>query len=152
MDDHFENEIWVEVDVPPSVNNLYIDVNYRPKGGGKRTCRRVLTQDGRIYKQIAGWAIKIAARDCGWEYNGERLSMCLDISFKDRRRRDITNCIKIIEDAAAEALEFNDTVVDAFLVRRVAPNKEKPGARLSITKIDSDTSNYTWPPLVRQTE
>jgi Holliday junction resolvase RusA-like endonuclease len=146
MDDHIKNELLVEVDVPPSVNNLYISV--RRKGA----CHRVLTSEGRNYKQVAGWAIIDAARECDWEYNGERLSMCLDISFKDRRRRDITNCIKIIEDAASEVLGFDDTMVDAFLVRRVAPNKKRPGARLYISKLDTDMSDYTWPPLVRNTD
>jgi Holliday junction resolvase RusA-like endonuclease len=61
----------------------------------------------------------------------------MDLVFRDRRRRDITNCIKIVEDAAAEALGFDDTVVDVCLVRRMGVDKHNPRARVSIQEIES---------------
>lgn len=125
----------VEIEVPRSTNNLYMDVPYRDKSSGKCRCRRVLTQEGRTYKDIAGYTIKAAANRAGWEYNGERLKITLHIYFKNRIRRDITNCIKIAEDAAAEALGFDDTVVDYFLVERAGIDKVLPRADLVISKI-----------------
>jgi Holliday junction resolvase RusA-like endonuclease len=79
---------------------------------------------------------KSAANHAGWEYHyGSRVSMILDLVFKDKRKRDITNCIKIVEDAVSEALGFDDRLVDAFLVRRVGIDRNKPRARISIQEI-----------------
>jgi hypothetical protein len=134
MDDNVQ-QFQAEIGVPRSTNNLYMDVSYRDKGTGKCRCRRVLTQEGRTYKDIAGYTIKAAANRAGWEYDGERLKMILRIYFENRIRRDITNCIKIAEDAAAEALGFDDTVVDSFLVERAGIDKVLPRADLVIIKI-----------------
>jgi Holliday junction resolvase RusA-like endonuclease len=126
-----------EVSIPPSVNNLYINRTWRDKKSGKRIVRRVMTKKARSYKQAAAWEVKGAALESGWEYTGKRISFHMDLVFRDRRRRDITNCIKIVEDAAAEALGFDDTVVDVCLVRRMGVDKHNPRARVSIQEIES---------------
>lgn len=138
--------INVTVDIPPSVNHLYFSRPYRGEDG-RSHCRRILTKEGKHYKTEAGWMIKMAANHANWTYReGERLSIGLTLTFKDNRRRDITNCIKIIEDAAAEVLGFDDTVVDAFFVRRAGYDKKNPHAILSIAKItEPDYSNRRGP-------
>ncbi len=79
---------------------------------------------------------KSAAAHAGWEYHyGSRLSIVLDLIFRDRRKRDITNCIKIVEDAISEALGFDDKLVDAFLVRRIGIDRDHPRANISIQEI-----------------
>lgn len=140
--------INVSVEVPPSVNHLYWSQTYRGKDG-RQHCRRLLTKDGKQYKESAGWIIKMAANHAGWIYHeGDRLSIGLTLTFKDRRRRDITNCIKIIEDAAAEILGFDDTVVDAFFVRRAGIDKNNPHALLSIAKVVEPDIKSRKPPTV----
>ena len=126
-----------EVAIPPSVNNLYINRTYRDKKTGKPITRRILSKEARTYKAAVGWEAKGEAMQAGWEYGGGRISMRLDLVFRDHRRRDITNCIKIVEDAVAEALGFDDRVVDAFLVRRTGVDKNLPRARVSIQEIKS---------------
>ena len=126
--------IDVEIDIPPSLNNLYFSMSYKAKDG-KYRCRRVLSSEGKAYKHAVGFIIKSAAQHAGWFYSGERLSMRLRLIFRDRRRRDITNCIKIVEDAASEALDFDDRVVDAFYVVRSGIDRENPRAYLTIAEI-----------------
>ena len=127
--------IDVEIEIPPSLNNLYFSMSYKAKDG-KYRCRRVLSGEGKAYKHGVGFIIKSAAQRAGWFYSGERLSMRLRLIFRDRRRRDITNCIKIVEDAASEALNFDDTVVDIFSVFRSGVDKERPRAYLTIAVIE----------------
>lgn len=138
--------INVSVDVPPSVNHLYFSRPYTKDG--RQHCRRILTKQGKDYKEAVGWIIKMAANHAGWTYHeGDRLSIGLTLVFKDNRRRDITNCIKIIEDAAAEVLGFDDAVVDAFFVRRAGIDKNNPHARLSIAKVvEPDIPSRRPPP------
>ncbi len=126
-----------EVSIPPSVNMLYLNRTFRDKKTGKQITRRILTQEAKTYKQVIGWEVVAIAMEKKWEYGGGRISMKLDLVFKDHRRRDITNCIKIVEDAVSEALGFDDRVVDSFLVRRTGVDKHLPRARVSIQEIES---------------
>ena len=124
------------VDIPPTVNHLYYDVPYKNRKTGKYHCRRRLSDEGKNYKETVGWTIKGQAQEDGWEYkSGDRIHITLDLTFGDNRRRDITNCIKVIEDAVSEALAFDDRVVDEFFVRRVGIEKGNPYAWVSIDKI-----------------
>ena len=128
--------LFILVDIPPTVNHLYYDIAYKKRGTSKYRCRRRLTDQGRDYKTAVGWTIKGKAQEFGWEYeSGDRIRITLDLTFGDNRRRDITNCIKVIEDAVSEALDFDDRVVDEFLVRRVGVEKGNPFAKVSIEKI-----------------
>lgn len=125
------------VSIPPSVNNLYINRTYRSKDTGKTVTRRILTNKAREYKEIVGWEAKASAMAANWEYGGDRISFRLDLVFRDHRKRDITNCIKVIEDSVAEALGFDDRVVDVFIVRRMGVDKHNPRARISLQEINS---------------
>jgi len=126
-----------EVAIPPSVNNLYINRTWRDKKTGKRIIRRIMTNKARNYKEMVGWETKAAAMAAKWEYRGDRISFKLDLVFRDHRKRDITNCIKIIEDSVSEALYFDDRVVDVFLVRRMGVDKHNPRAMISLQEINS---------------
>lgn len=118
---------YFEIPVPPSVNTLYANV----KGHG-----RVKTTESRQYQEIAGWAARAWAMENEWEYGGGRIEMHLRIWFPTRHRRDITNCIKIAEDSVANALGFDDTVVDKFTVERAGYDKENPRALIGVRELD----------------
>ena len=131
-----------EVSIPPSVNNLYINRTWKDRKTGKHVTRRILTQEAKTYKEVVSWEVTAAAMRAKWEYQGHRISFMLDLIFRDHRRRDITNCIKIIEDAVAEALGFDDRVVDYFLVRRMGVDKHHPVARVSIQEVSGPYQPY----------
>jgi Holliday junction resolvase RusA-like endonuclease len=133
------------ISIPPSVNNLYINRTWRDKKSGKRVIRRIMTDKARDYKQMAGWEAKAAAMEARWEYGGDRISFKLDLVFRDHRKRDVTNCIKIVEDSVAEALGFDDRVVDVFIVRRMGVDKHNPRARISLQEINSPNEIHRSP-------
>lgn len=94
---------------PESLNNAYSN----SKSGG-----RYLTEVGKLYKDEVGWLARAAAMEQRWTYGGERLKLTMLIHFPDRRRRDISNAIKLCEDALAEALGFDDEVIDEWHIWR----------------------------------
>ena len=106
------------IDVPPSVNNLY----------SNRGKARVLNTRGRAYKEYTSWTAKAWAQENNWTYAGGQVAMGLDLIFPNKIRRDITNCIKISEDAVTEALGFDDTKCVEFIVRLIGYDKENPKA------------------------
>lgn len=131
----FPEPLELEIPVPPSVNMLYSDVMFTDKMG-KRRVRRVLTKKAKAYKEEIGWMAISAANHAEWEYHDRaRISIRLELVFRDHRKRDITNCIKIVEDAISEALGFDDRIVDAFFVRRAGVDRNRPRARVSIQEI-----------------
>jgi len=106
------------IPVPPSVNNIYHNV-------GKS---RRMTGRAKIYKEQVGWIAKTWAAENNWAYDGGDVSMSLDLIFSNKIKRDITNCIKIAEDAVSETLGFDDRKCVEFIVKLVGYDKKNPRA------------------------
>jgi Holliday junction resolvase RusA-like endonuclease len=112
------NILHFQLPLPPSTNHLYRNV----PGIG-----RVLTGEARQYKTGAALITRSAAGLAGWEYRkGSRLALVLTLHFADHRRRDASNTIKLIEDAIAAALDFDDSVIDLVMAWRAMTDKENP--------------------------
>jgi Holliday junction resolvase RusA-like endonuclease len=103
------------VPIPPSVNNAYTQ--------GRGHGRRVLTAEARAYKADVITQARTAYPH--WQ-PGEHLALTLRLYFKDKRRRDITNTIKLLEDALAEAFGFDDCRVDDIRITRAGIDAEAP--------------------------
>ena len=123
-------KIGFVVDIPPTTNHLYSSIDYFDAKSGKHRCRRVLSAAGRNYKEAIGWQVKMIARNKEWEYSGGRMHFEIGIAFPDRRRRDITNRVKVLEDGIAEALGFDDFVVDSFHITRLPNDNTNPHVRV----------------------
>ena len=93
---------------PPSVNHLYATVRGR----------RVLSAKGRTYHARVLYE---ARRQIGatWETLTGRLGIKITLHPPDRRRRDISNCVKIIEDSMTKARVWHDdSQIDVLHVLR----------------------------------
>lgn len=111
------------VPVPPSLNHAYT----RGRGHGKR----VLAKEGRVYKATVAQILLCRARPAGgFELAigtpGRRIGLTLRLYFPNRRRRDISNCVKLLEDALGEALGFDDCTVDDLRVTRAGFDPVRP--------------------------
>jgi Holliday junction resolvase RusA-like endonuclease len=106
--------------IPPSLNNAYTN--------GRGHGRRVLTNEGRDYKE------RVAKSLLGTQPlpSGARINLSLRLWFRNRRRRDISNCVKLLEDALSEALGFDDCAVDRLLVERVGIDALRPRCEVTI--------------------
>jgi Holliday junction resolvase RusA-like endonuclease len=100
--------------LPPSLNNVYTN--------GRGHGRRVLTSEGRNYKA------EVAKLLLGRQPlpSGARIGLSLRFWFKNKQRTDISNRVKLLEDALSEALGFDDCCVDRLLVERVGYDKAQP--------------------------
>lgn len=99
----YARRLEVAVPEPPSLNHAYATVNGR----------RVLSRDGRAFKEGAALIIRAAAAAQGFTVP-PRAPLRLGFRFYFRNpARDGSNAVKLIEDAAGEALGFNDKFVVA---------------------------------------
>lgn len=120
------------VPIPPSVNNCYTN--------GHGHGRRVLTAQGRDYKATVAELLLCRAQPSGgFELaigrKDARIALSLRLYFPNRQRRDISNCVKLLEDSLAETLCFDDCRVDRLLVERAGIDKANPRCEVTIEVI-----------------
>jgi Holliday junction resolvase RusA-like endonuclease len=112
----------LEVAIPPSLNHAY----NTQKG------HRVLSEEGRAYKQQVVEQVALAYPDA---WMGGRLALTLRLTFRTRQRRDLSNCIKLLEDALSEALHFNDCTIDRILVERSGYDPDDPRCEVRLEQL-----------------
>lgn len=92
--------------LPPSANNLYRNV----PGKG-----RVLNKTGREYKQLA----RMLAMGARMPMLRGDVALTMVVYFPNRRRRDLSNTLKVVEDALKGIAYGDDSqVADIHLRRR----------------------------------
>lgn len=89
--------VAIELPLPPSTNNAYVNIG---KG-------RSLSPVARKYKREVRNLLMVD----GWRSLHMKLPLSLSLWFylPDNRRRDITNMVKLIEDAVAEFMAYDDS-------------------------------------------
>ena len=115
---------------PVSTNRLYATVSANTRGG----LARVLVPEARAWRD----EVIVRARGWGWypPKTGD-LALLLWICMPDRRRRDISNYVKLTEDALALALDFDDSRIRTLHVERQV-DKANPHIQAQL---------YEWGPL-----
>jgi Holliday junction resolvase RusA-like endonuclease len=117
------------VPVPPSLNNAYTN--------GKGHGRRVLSKEGRDYKATIAQLLLCRAHPVGGfelaiNQPKPRIGMHIKLWFATRQRRDISNCVKLLEDALSEGLGFDDCAVDKLYVERAGYDAAQPRCEVVI--------------------
>lgn len=113
--------------IPPSVNKLYATVNGR----------RVLSKAGREYKHEVGWLARAAVQVQRFDFApDDRLALHITIHFPDRRRCDLSNRIKVLEDGLAEAVGFDDQRIDDLHIVRGAVDRDRPRVEITLLRLD----------------
>ena len=96
--------------MPPSSNHAYCNI----PGRG-----RILSSEAREFKEAACWLAYKARKEQGWQYEqGSRLCLTLILHFSRNGKRDLSNRIKLVEDALAQTLGFDDSVIDMLVIKR----------------------------------
>jgi Holliday junction resolvase RusA-like endonuclease len=99
--------------MPPTTNHAYI--NLRGRGG------RCLSNEARKFKEEAAKFAMVMAHVQKWKYQeGARLSLSLTFYFNRGGKRDIDNRVKLLADALAKTLGFDDSVIDRIVLQRGA--------------------------------
>ena len=110
--------------IPPSVNTCYANRNIKGMRG------RILTDEGRNWKHIAGWEAKAAAQKAGWEITKEKVIIEVTAYWGDARKHDMNNTHKLLADAFEGILYENDNIV---LMRDMDFTIDRKKPRLEIT-------------------
>jgi hypothetical protein len=107
--------------LPPSLNNAYIgDGHYRR-----------LTSEGKQFKAQAGLLISAAAARAGFTVPPKTWLRVTLYFFFAQNNRDGSNAVKLVEDAAASALGFNDKWVASMTWHKLV-DKAMPRCDLAI--------------------
>lgn len=101
--------VTLTVPLPPSVNQLY---------GVGENGQKFLLPDQKVFRNDVIGIARIAMRDA--EPFAGRLEVWMRLHFGNRRRVDISNRVKAIEDALTHALVYkDDSQIDKLTVERV---------------------------------
>lgn len=106
--------------LPPSTNNLY----YTGKDGKRHLTKTAKDYKTNLQKVLMANGAKSLAPDPPY-------SLHLHLRFKDRRRRDTSNQIKLIEDAIFGHLGKDDSLVNDLHVWRYI-DKTSPGITVEV--------------------
>jgi Holliday junction resolvase RusA-like endonuclease len=117
----------VEGPLPPSSNNAYYT--------DRRTGSRHLTNDGKVYKKSLGEIIMVKGREV--PFPEPPFSVHYHFRFPDRRKRDLSNCLKLLEDGVFAAMGEDDRHVIDFHVWKYL-DKERPGFLMEIKTSQRD--------------
>ena len=68
---------------------------------------------------------------------GEGVPVFVELTFypPDRRRRDVSNLLKVIFDGLQGSVYADDYQIAEFRVRRMAPDREEPGCVVEVTEL-----------------
>jgi crossover junction endodeoxyribonuclease RusA len=115
-----KSPLLITLKMPPSVNSLYRSI-------GKRS---ILSKEGRIWYEYS--IPEIQRQAGGWTCESS-VSLTVCLTFPDRRRCDISNRIKALEDAITKAgVWTDDCLVDELIIRRHPVSKSSSGASVII--------------------
>lgn len=127
------NELRVVLPLPPSANNAY------PSFWRKGRYRRIVSEKGTAFKDEVSILVQVARAKVKWTYEtNARFSLSINLYFGDNRRRDISNCVKLLEDAISETLGFDDSAIDELHVKRMSVKSKVPQAEIIIHCVEVD--------------
>lgn len=141
--------IRVTLALPPTVNNAYVNRNPKKEDGAewfkwagsdkkkKSGARgRALSTEARDYKAKAKQIVTAAMNYTQWEPSPKSdIILIMRLYFKQVRHRDVSNCIKLLEDAVATAIGVDDRWVVMPLAIRAGVDKHDPRVELTIYSI-----------------
>jgi Holliday junction resolvase RusA-like endonuclease len=112
--------------MPPSTNQLY----YTGKDG-----KRHLSKEGREYKKEVGKLMMVGGvkKKCPLP----PFSLYIHVRFRDWRRQDISNRIKLLEDAVLGYLNYDDKMVYDLIVYKYI-SKNDPGVVVELRNTTRD--------------
>lgn len=91
--------------------------------------RRFLTKEGKEYKELIGWEATMAGA-----FYTPPIEVKLIFYFKDNRKRDVDNFIKLVLDSLSGIIYKDDSDVTAIYARK-AVDKNNPRISITIRKL-----------------
>jgi crossover junction endodeoxyribonuclease RusA len=111
--------------LPPSINHLH----YNTRNGGKRPTEKALNF---IRESRALINLEVDNQKWSKQYKGVWLYIDLVFYFPDRRRRDASNCLKILLDVM-QGIIYDDDMYALPRIQSVEYDVEKPRVEVRIS-------------------
>ena len=114
--------------IPPSTNHAY----------AVRNGRKVKTTAAREYASEVMWRVADEVRveaDSGFVTRDDRLAVTITVYEPDRRKRDLANLEKLVVDAVAKQLGFDDSQIDRLTLERAPVDRKNPRLVLTLEAI-----------------
>jgi crossover junction endodeoxyribonuclease RusA len=119
--------VTLTLPIAPSVNSAYLPIVKRGRS------RLMLSTDGRRYKEtVKGIAWREGVKPFGAHV---RLELAMVIHFPDKRRRDISNQVKVCEDSLKWLVFEDDEQIDRLVVERGSVDRGNPRIEVTVTPL-----------------
>jgi Holliday junction resolvase RusA-like endonuclease len=113
-------EVHFTLPMPPSVNALYHGPTDDMVKRGVDRRAKFLTEEQRAFRRQVVDIVRVVMLRSGGVPLAGRLSMRLRIVVANRRRMDVSNRVKAVEDALTHAKAYgDDSQIDQLIVQRV---------------------------------
>ena len=130
--------VLIDLTLPPSANQRLIPYVIN------MTCRIIGIKDSPKYRE---W-MELEARKIKNEIQApyaEPVYVYMEITFPDRRKRDLDNMAKPVCDVLKLAGIYDDDSLIEFLIcRRLPPNKKLAGIRVGVWTVSEHNSLSDW--------
>jgi crossover junction endodeoxyribonuclease RusA len=116
--------IRITLPLPPTVNHYQRNAS---------ATQRYTTAEGKRFKQAAA---RIASQHRRGIPINARLALRAVLYFPDKRRCDLDNRVKPLQDALSAGMGFDDWQIDRLEVIRGEPDKQRPRCEVEIFVIE----------------
>lgn len=120
--------IWWKIPLPPKTANR--------QHGAKRNGGRFLLREMTLWRECVARAVAGGPRFHGGEY-----LLFMILCFPDKRRRDTSNYLKVVEDALQRAGVLDD---DNRIVGHLLFKKVKKGHSCAYVALEDESSTQSW--------
>lgn len=103
----------LELPYPPSINHAYMSVAF-----GKR----VLKPDVMAYRSLIGYVASAAVARYGLPHYP--YTMYVEVYTPDRRRRDLDNLLKVLQDGITHGINVDDTNITTLAIKKAGVVKD----------------------------
>lgn len=118
-----KSSVRLELPEPLSLNSAY-----RTYQG-----RVLVSREGREYKKAVSWIVRLSRHSFG---DKVRLKLEMTVHKSSRRRADLDNCCKLVQDSLADGgLYHDDSQIDELHVIRGEVDKDNPRAVVVVSEI-----------------
>jgi crossover junction endodeoxyribonuclease RusA len=107
MEGKYMPSLCFEVPYPPSINHAYMTVAH-----GKR----VLKPEAAAYRGLVCYVSRVAKQRYG--IPELPLQMSVEVFTPDRRRRDLDNLLKVMQDAISDGIGVDDSQITTLIMRK----------------------------------
>lgn len=118
------------LNVPPSVNHMYRNANLRGR------MIKILTPNAKLWLKENDVKIQKFIKDSGWIKAEGKVIVYLWFFFKDNRKRDTHNCLKILMDLMEECGIYSNDMYALPRIMDFEVDKNFPRIEIQLEKVE----------------